>query len=200
MKSITIDIDAPADLPIDLETLKTDLRIASDDLDDVIMQQYIPDAVEWAEGVMRRSIVARAHRWILDEFPCGSDQTIYLPRGKVQSVASIAYSSGGAITTLRGPSSGSPVGTDYQEDLRGHRGRLLPNRGESWPSVDIDVPSPIVITFNAGWAAADVPPDIKRALTARVSEAMELPNFESFNAAIRDTEFAEKLLSAWRIL
>lgn len=199
MKSITIDIDEPAELPIDLDTLKTDLRISSDSLDDVIMGQYLPDAVEWAEGVMRRSIVAREHRWIFTEFPCGGDQTIYLPRGKVQSVASIAYSSGGVITTLRGPSSGSPVGTDYQEDLRGHQGRIMPNRSESWPSVDIDVPSPIVITFNAGWAAASVPADIKRALTARVSESMELPN-ESFNAALRDTEFALKLLSPWRIL
>jgi uncharacterized phiE125 gp8 family phage protein len=199
MKSITIDIDAPADLPLDLELLKQDLRIAGDDLDEVIMAQYIPDAVEWAEGVMRRSIIARTHRWILDEFPCGADQTIYLPRGKVQSVTSIAYSSGGSVTTLRGASSGSPVGTDYQEDLRGHVGRIMPNRGESWPSVDDDVPSPIVITYTAGWDAADVPADIKRALTVSVADALEGNGVVVVKNGF-DIEFRDKLISAWRIL
>lgn len=199
MRSITIDIDEPEDLPLDLETLKTDLRISSDSLDDVIMQQYIPDAVEWAEGVMRRSIIARPHRWIVSEFPCGDDPTIYLPRGKIQSVTSIVYSYNGATTTLRGPSSGSPVGTDYQEDLRGHQGRIMPNRGESWPSVDDDVPAPVVITFNAGWPAASVPADIKRALTASIFGAMELDGLLTIKSGF-DAEFREKLLSGWRIL
>lgn len=199
MKSITIDIDQPDGLPLSLETLKEDLRISIDDLDDVLMNQYIPDAVEWAEGVMHRSILSRTHRWILSCFPYGADQTIYLPRGKAQAVTSIAYVSGGVTTTLRGPSSGSPVGTDYQEDLRGHRGRILPNVGSSWPSVDIDVPSPVVITYLAGWDFEDVPRDIRRALTARVSDSLELPNSSSANVTQRDQDFAEKLLSAWRI-
>lgn len=199
MNSITIDIDAPADLPLDLELLKTDLRISTDDLDEVLALQYIPDAVEWAEGAMRRSIVARAHRWILDGFPYCDDLTIYLPRGKVQSVTSVAYSSGGVITTLRGPSSGSPVGTDYQEDLRGHVGRLLPLRGGTWPSVDADVPSPIVITYTAGWTAATVPADIKRALTASVYGALELDGLLTTKNGF-DVEFRDKLISAWRIL
>ena len=199
MKSITIDIDEPDDLPLDLETLKTDLRISSDDLDDVIVEQYIPDAVEWAEGVMRRSIVARVHRWIVSDFPCGYDQTIYLPRGKTQSVTSIVYKSGGIATTLRGVSSGSPVGSDYQEDLRGHQGRIMPNRGESWPSVDCDVPDPVVITFSAGWPVASVPADIKRALTARVFGAMELDGLLTIKSGF-DAEFAEKLLSGSRVL
>lgn len=198
MKSIAIDIDEPEDLPLDLDTLKTDLRISSDSLDAVIMEQYIPDALEWAEGVMRRSIIAREHRWIIDEFPCSDDQTLYLPRGKVQSVASIAYSSGGVVTILSGPSS-DPAGADYQEDLRGHQGRLLPNRGEAWPSVDCDVPSPIVITFTAGWPASSVPADIKRALTASVFGAMELDGLLTIKNGF-DGDFREKLLSAWRIL
>ncbi|HLF12791.1 MAG TPA: phage head-tail connector protein, partial [Gammaproteobacteria bacterium] len=91
MKEITIDIDEPNAIPFDLATLKADLRIATDDLDDVLMSQYIPDAVAWAEGAMRRSVMARTHRWILECFPYGDDQTIRLPRGKVQGVTSIVY-------------------------------------------------------------------------------------------------------------
>ncbi len=200
MNEITIDIDAPSTIPFDLELLKSDLRIATDDFDDVLMNQYIPDAVEWAEGAMRRSIMARTHRWILECFPYGAEQTIRLPRGKVQGVTSIVYSSAGLPVTLRGPTSGSPVGTDYQEDLRGHVGRLMPNRGESWPSVDVDVPAPIVITYTAGWTTPqDVPADIKRAMTARISDAMELPGASFFNSVIRDTEFPDKLISGWSI-
>lgn len=196
MNEITIDIDAPSTIPFDLQVLKDDLRIATDDFDDVLMNQYIPDAVEWAEGAMRRSIMARTHRWILECFPYGADQTIRLPRGKVQGVTSIVYSSSGSPVTLRGPTSGSPVAADYQEDLRGHRGRLMPLRGESWPSVDVDVVSPIVITFTAGWTTAqDVPADIKRAMTASIHGAMELDGLLTIKSGY-DFEFRDKLISA----
>lgn len=196
MNEITLDIDPPEEIPFDLDLLKADLRIATDDLDDVLMSQYIPDAVEWAEGAMRRSIMARTHRWILECFPYGYDQTIRLPRGKIQSVTSIVYSSNGSPVTLRGPSSGSPVGADYQEDLRGHRGRLMPLRGASWPSADIDVPAPIVITFRAGWTTPqDVPADIRRAMTASIYGAMELDGLLTIKQGF-DSEFRDKLISA----
>lgn len=196
MNEITLDIDAPETIPFDLDLLKADLRIATNDLDDVLMSQYIPDAVEWAEGAMRRSIMARTHRWILSCFPYGADQTIKLPRGKVQGVTSIVYSSGGSPVTLRGPTSGSPVGSDYQEDLRGHCGRLMPLRGASWPSADIDVPSPIVITYTAGWSTAqDVPADIKRAMTASIHGALELDGLLTVKPGF-DFEFRDKLISA----
>lgn len=195
MKELALDIDAPANWPLTLHNIKLDLRIEHDALDDIIMDQYLPDAIEWAERYMRRTIVARTHRWIISEFP---DDVIFLPRGKVQSVTSVAYSNGGAVTTLTGPTSGSPVGTDYQEDLRGHRGRIMPNRGSSWPSTDVDVPAPVVITFVAGWnAVADVPAEIKRGLIARINDSLEVP---SMPANGQDIEFPEKLLSGWRIL
>lgn len=200
MTGLRLDIDATATLPLDLETVKDDLRISDDELDSVILCQYIPSAVSWAENTMRRSIISRAHRWILSDFPVGVDQTITLPRGKTQSVASIAYSDGGMVTTLTGPSSGSPAGTDYQEDLRGHSGRIMPNRGESWPSVDSDVPAPIVITFNAGWLSESVvPADLKRALTARIYDEMELNGLLQIRNGF-DVDFTEKLISGWRIL
>ena len=197
MRSITLDIDAFEDLPIDLETLKQDLRVSSDALDEVIMSQYLPSAVEWAEGAMRRSIMSRTHRWIIDEFPCGYDQTLYLPRGKVTSVANIVYSVDGEEQTLRGPTSGSPAGTDYQEDLRGHVGRLMPPRGSTWPSADIDVPAPVVVTYTAGWDAEDVPADIKRALTVSVSMELEGDGLINGRQGF-DIDFRDKLISAWR--
>jgi uncharacterized phiE125 gp8 family phage protein len=196
VKSIAIDIDAATTLPLDLGLLKSDLRISGDELDAVLQGQYIPDAMAWAEGVMRRTIISRAHRWIISDFP-RRDPVITLPRGKVSAVSSIEYSSNGSTVTLIGPTSGSPTGSDYQEDLRGPFGRVMPNRGASWPSVDTDVLSPVVITYTAGWAKADVPADIRRAMTASVFEAMELKGLLESRVSF-DVEFRDKLISAWR--
>jgi len=199
VREITIDLDPlPDESLFDLTTLKADLR-CGDEFDTLLVGQYIPDAIAWAERETRRSIQARAVRWILECLPYGYDTTLYLPRGKVQSVTSIVYSSNGSPVTLRGPTSGSPAGTDYQEDLRGHQGRVMPLRGASWPSADEDVPSPVVVTFVAGWTAATIPAEIKRAMTARIQDSMELPGSDSFNALIKDVEFPEKLLSGYLI-
>lgn len=199
MKALRLDIDRPNAWPLDLALLKADLRIDSNDLDEVLLTQYIPSAVEWAEGVMNRSIIARDHRWVLSGFPTGRDLTITLPRGKTQSVTSVIYFTGGRREMiLRGPSS-KPAGSDYQEDRHGHAGRLLPLRG-GWPSTDTDVPAPVTITFQAGWPDhKTVPPTIKRALTAHVFEQMELIGLLTIRTGF-DSEFTEKLLSSWRIL
>lgn len=201
MKQIAIDSDAITSQPLDLALLKQDLRITHSELDYAITTQYIPDAVAWAEGATHRAIALRAHRWIIDEFPYGAcGQTLYLPLGRVTAVASVAYSSGGTITTLRGPTSGSPAGTDYQEDLRGNSARLMPPRGGAWPGVDVDVPSPVVVTFTAGWAAADLPADLRRALIVSVAHALELGGLHPSSAFHDiDLELRDKMAASYRV-
>lgn len=198
MKSITIDAVAATAMPLDLELVKNDLRITEDDLDAVLTGQYIPAAMAWAEGATRRSMIARVHTWIFDKFPTDRHLTIYMPRGIVQSIASIKYSSDGSIVTLTGPSSGSPAGTDYQEDLTGHVARVMPPRGESWPAVDTDVPQPVKITFTAGWATDKlVPADLRRAMTAYIYGEMEADGLLQIRPGF-DFDFADKLISGYR--
>lgn len=200
MNSLTISYDAATSLALDLETLKTDLRISGDSLDAVLTDQYIPAALSWAEATCKRSLLSRAHRWVLSAFPSSIDQTLFLPRGVVSAVASIKYSSGGSIVTLTGASSGSPAGTDYQEDLSGHIARVYPAWGASWPAVDIGVPQPVLVTYTAGWATEKlIPGDIKRALTAYVYGALELDGLLQIRPGY-DIDHAEKLISAWRIV
>lgn len=196
MEELALDVDPIDEYPIDLDSLKADLRIAHADLDDRLLV-YLAGAVSRAENFMNRAVAEREHRWTIDCFPYDGPE-IVLPRGKVQSVESIVYSSGGVLTTLAGPTSAIP-GTDYQEDLRGDRGRLMPPRGGAWPSVDVDVPSPITVTYVAGWSAEDVPSDILRAVVAGVSDALDLTGASLFTDGQRDIEFVEKLLSGWRI-
>ena len=163
------------------------------------MQQHLPAAIAWAEGEMKRSILARTHYWQLDEFPSSYNQAIYLPRGKTQSVKSIVYSSGGVLTTLRGPSSGSPIGIDYQENLAGDSGGvLMPPRGSWWPWTDYDVPVPVTITFVAGWTPQTVPADIKLALMTYIADALEMPGAAD-RTQYSDTNAKDILLSGWTI-
>lgn len=167
-----IDIDGSPWL-IDETFVKTHARVDFADEDDNL-QSYIKAAVLWAENANHRTVIRREHRWVLREFPVGGRQEIRLPRGKTQRVLKIEYSVGGTLSTLYGPSSVAP-GTDYQEDLRGNSGAvLMPPRGSSWPSVDEDVPAPVIVTFDAGWAVEDIPSDLMDGILMAIADAYDL--------------------------
>jgi hypothetical protein len=182
---------------LDLDLAKADLRIAHVDLDELIWRQHLPAAIERAEGFMNRSVVSRRHVLVLDSFPYTDLQVLTLPRGLCSAVTSIAVSQAGVTTTYRGPSSGSPAGTDWQEDLRSDLGaRLMPKRASAWPGWDIDVPAPIVVTYTVGWASTAIPQTVCRALVAAVLEALDVtPD----NASRYDMDVPEKLLSPYRL-
>lgn len=185
-------------LPLSLTLAKQHLAEDSTDNDELI-ETYILAAIKWAEGQMRRTIYSRSHSWTLKDFPRDRDQTIRLPRGNTRSVESVAYVSGGSTVTLTGPSSGSPAGTDYQEDLRGDDGGiLLPPRGASWPSTDIDAIAPVTITFTAGYLAAEVPQDIIHALLFAVSDAFENRGTADMSAG-RNFDTRQALISPYRL-
>jgi uncharacterized phiE125 gp8 family phage protein len=190
MKTLAVDVSPVTTSPLSLDVVKIDLRIAHNDLDEAILVQYMPAAIEQVEAAMRRNVVARQVRWIIDEFP---EWEMRLPMGKCTAVASIVYSVNGAPVTMSGPTSGSP-GTDYQEDLSSENGgRLMPPRAGAWPYADCDVPAPIVVTFTAGWAAASIPSDIKRAITVGIAQQLDLalPGL--------DTELISQLVSPYRL-
>lgn len=171
---------------IDETFVKRHTRVDFTD-EDVNLQSYVKAALLWAENTTHRTILRREHRWILREFPYGGRMAIRLPRGKTRNVSQIEYSTGGTLTTLRGPSS-SPTGADFQEDLRGEEGAvLMPPRGASWPSVDTDVPSPVIITFIAGWAIEDVPADLLNGVLMAVADAFDLRGSADVAMAKLDT-------------
>jgi uncharacterized phiE125 gp8 family phage protein len=185
--------------PLDLAAVKQHLAVDDTDSDELI-QIYMQAAIRWAEGSMRRTIYARPHLWVLREFPQDRYSEIRLPRGKTQSVASIAYSSGGSLVTLTGPSSGSPAGTGYQEDLTGDDGGvLMPPRGQGWPQADSDVPAPVIINFTAGYLTAEVPEDIIHGILFAVSDAFELRGTGDFTVFGRNFETREILISPYRL-
>jgi hypothetical protein len=186
-------------LPLDLDLVKEHLAVDGDD-NDALITSLIFSAIAWAEGAMRRTIYSRSHAWVLRDFEREDFQEIRLPRGRTGSVESVAYSTGGQTLTLTGPSSGSPGGSDYQEDLRGNGGGvLMPARGSSWPSVDYDTPAPVVITFTAGWESAEVPSDIIHGLLFAISDGFELRGSGDLTTGGRNFETRNILISPYRL-
>lgn len=184
--------------------IKQHSRIDDADSDDVL-EVYLKAAILWAENTTHRTIFARAHQWVLRDFPHSHRMEIRLPRGKVQSVDGISYVSGGQVLNLAGPSAGSPGGSDYQEDLSGSDGgSLMPPQGGSWPSVDYDVPAPVTVSFTAGWLAGEVPADIVHAILFAVEDMFDVRGTPDFSPAMVSADgprFAtrEALISPYRL-
>ena len=173
LKPLQLSISAidASPFPLDISLVKQHLAV-DDTNSDTLIEAYMQGAVAWAEGAMHRTIYARSHRWVLKDFPRDCDPRIRLPRGKTQSVESIQYVNARQTLTLTGPSSGSPAGSDWQEDLHDDDGGvLLSPQGGIWPSVDYDAVSPVVINFTAGWLTAEVPSDVIHALLFAVSDS-----------------------------
>lgn len=185
---VALEIGSPP--IIDSALLKKHVRVDTD-ADNDLLDVYVQAAVNWCEGagVTNRTVVRRAHTWILREFNSAFPYEIKLPKGKTSSVESVEYSLNGELVTLHGPTSDvSPAGTGYQEDLRGDSGGvLMPVRGNAWPTVDRDVPAPVVINFTAGWAADEIPSDLLHAILFAVADAYDLRGTADFSPQMLDT-------------
>jgi hypothetical protein len=196
-------MDNPEVSPVDEDLLKKHLAIDQPELFELVSDLYLPAAVQEAEDSMRRSIMTRQHRWVLNGFPCGE---ITLPRGLATAVTSIEYSYNGGTSVLSGPTSTAP-GTDFQEDLSSDRGgRLLPARNSSWPSYDCEALSPVVINFAAGWLTPDaVPKNIVHAIIFAVGDLLEFRHtgdyavLQSAIASGRTADARDNLLGGWKL-
>lgn len=184
-------------LPLDLSFVKQHLAIDYDD-NDALIEQYVLAAIRAFEDTTHRTIYSREHVWVLQDFPLTAYQHIDLPRGRTTAVASIVYYDGDTATTLTGPTS-APAGTEYQEDLRGdHGGVVMPPLGSCWPSTNVEHVAPVTITFTAGWAGDEVPPDITQALLWYVRTALDDNRSDPMKAEANNRVF-EAMVSGWRL-
>jgi hypothetical protein len=173
LKPIRLDADPltlGSPLPIDLDLIREHCAVDGSEFD-TLLTAYLGAAITWAEGQMHRTIFPRPHRWVLREFPLGE---IRLPRGQTISVESIEYYADGSPVTITGPSSGSPAGTGWREDLRSKSGGVLaPVHNGEWPTADTEAPAPVTINFTAGYPTGEVPQDITHALLFAVSDMFD---------------------------
>lgn len=206
---LVLDIDPlPATLPFDVNLIKLHCHINEEQIggpfDAMLLDSYLRSAILWAEGQMHRTIVARAHRWTIQQFPLRYEDyyRITLPRGKCQSISNIKYSFNHQIITLNGPSASPPQG-DFQQDLTSDDGAvIMPPVANIWPFADLDVIAPIVISFTAGYSTfATIPTDISTALFFYISDCFELRGTTDINSAsyadIRMNKISPYILNRW---
>lgn len=151
-------LSGPANEPVTLADAKLYLAIYDTDWDTYLTTYAIPEARRWVETYTRRALITQQWRLTADRFPeasAGNPRAdIMLPFGRCQSVEQIAYVATDLTTqTLTGPTSGSPAGTDYQEDLSDDYGGILrAPRNAVWPAV-ADVLGAVQVTFTVGYGS-----------------------------------------------
>jgi uncharacterized phiE125 gp8 family phage protein len=161
-------------LAISLDLIKAHCAVDGDDLD-ALLETYLASAIRWAENAMHRTVLSRTHVWTLADFPRDGWGSIRLPRGLCTAVDAVTYvDQDGATQTLAGASS-SPVGTGYQETLTSEDGGIIqPAIGSGgWPQVHPEALAPVAITFQAGYAAAEIPEDIVHAIMFAVADMLD---------------------------
>lgn len=145
-------LSAPATEPLTLAEAKLHLRVDADLTDDdTLISALIVSARQQAEHRTGRALVTQQWRLGLACFP---DDSLELPKPKLQSVQSVTYLDGdGVRQTL--------AGTEYDVITDELVGRLLPAYGKAWPACR-QHPGSVQVSYTCGYgAASDVPQSIK---------------------------------------
>lgn len=83
-------VTAPTCEPLDIEDVKSHLRVDVNDEDDLIAG-LISAATQHVESYTHRALISQTWDDTRDEFPCWMDDGWWLPKPPVSSVVSIAY-------------------------------------------------------------------------------------------------------------
>jgi uncharacterized phiE125 gp8 family phage protein len=112
--------------------------------DDNLINLYLGSAVDFAQNLTQRQLVAARYRYVLDKFPsCGA--AIRIPRTPLVQVVSIEY------TATDGTTQTVPA-ADYAIDNSFDPPRITPVSGKAWPDTLCQIGS-VRVTFDAGYSA-----------------------------------------------
>jgi uncharacterized phiE125 gp8 family phage protein len=183
-------ITPPASEPITLAEAKAHLRLEVAD-DDAEVTSAIQAARQWAEQYLWRGIVSQTWELLRDGFPC--EDHFELPKGNLGTVSFVKYltSVGGSLQTL--------ATSAYLIDTATEPGRILLPFGSTWPTT-VDQWNSVQVQYTVGWAVADVPEPIKRAMLLLVSQLYEHRTPEVTGTIVSPVQFAvEALLGPYRL-
>ena len=145
IKGRTQVVTPPTTEPLTLSEVKSHLRIDGS-FDDALLNSCITSARMFFESQCEISIASQGILLALDYF----DDTIYLPRGPVQSVEDISYADLKNIERSMG---------DWIEDLVSNPARITPAFGQSWPDT-AEVVNAVQVSYTAGYANANLVPKL----------------------------------------
>lgn len=150
---LTLSI-APAQEPVDLDTVKAHLRIDGDD-DDAMLSSLITAARMMAEQITGRSLITQTWAYKLDEWP---EDSLVLPKPPVQSVTSITYLDSAGDSQVWDSAEYGVYFDDWCS-------RVAPIYGGSWPTPQSQIDA-ITVTYVAGYGLTGlaVPQPINQAI------------------------------------
>ena len=162
----SVPVTGPTQEPLDVEYVKNSvLRVVNGDEDNEFIGRAITAARQQFERETGRPAMAQTAQLMLSAFPQG---LIELPLWPLLSVDSFEYLDiNGDTQSL----SGSPQQFILRPSGKYSGGRVLPLRGESWPSTDTQEDA-VTITYTAGYESTDDMPEIEKAGMCLVIEEM----------------------------
>ena len=157
-------ITEPADTPVSLDEVKSQLRL-SNAAQDTFLSILLAAAVEQAQNQTKCQMVEAGYRLKRDFFPAGG--IMELPRPPLQSVTSIKYiDTDGAEQTLSS--------SIYEVDTESKPGRVRLAYGQSWPSTRIQAQA-VTVEYQTGWPISGsrptTPDSIRLWILQRVTDA-----------------------------
>lgn len=177
--------------PVTVAEAKAHSYITTSD-EDALIESLIGAACEEFEQITGMALTATDYPEPLEVWP--ADPLIVLPRWPLNSVASVVYTDAdGTEATLSA--------SDYWVDTYSKPGRIWLHRNKWWPSVTLRPGPSIVISYNAGYASADVVPDlIKRILLVMFADLYEHREATVVGAGLTATtlEFVWRQIDNWR--
>lgn len=159
------ELAAPAALPIDLEALKLNLRLTTND-EDSLLDFYVKAATDIFERETNQRLISRNFLYELEDFPYRKDKEgIELPFGPVSEIVSIQYyATDGVLTTWNS--------SQYILDTARHFPTVYLAPSVTFPTTQDDRHDGVRITFTSGYGAtfASVPTGIQWAIILLASE------------------------------
>lgn len=177
---------APAEEPVSTDDAKTQLRVETDDDDDLIANLISTARIE-AEWYTRRAFITQSWTLWLDHWPVSGIVRIPLP--PLISVSSVStYSTGDVETVLDSDT--------YRTDTASAPARLQIKNALSPPVVTLRAINGVSIAYTAGYGDADdVPAAICQAIQIRVADLYA----NRGDAAITADSRAGRLLAPYRV-
>lgn len=192
----TVITTAPAADPLTTAETKTYLRIDSSD-EDTLVANLIKAARIQCEAETKRVLINTTFTLYLPCFP-GPLGRIWLIKGPLSSVTSVKYyDSGGTLTTVDS--------ADYQVNLKGKWGTIVPAINGQWPTTQDDKENAVEIAYVAGFGASSsyVPETLRTGMLLFCShlyenrKIVEFGNVSAIPMSVKALWDTESVKEAW---
>jgi uncharacterized phiE125 gp8 family phage protein len=156
-------ITAPSVEPLDLATVKLQLRIEGTD-EDALLTRLIKMARQHVENITWRALIEQTWEVSGARFP-SARKPVFVPKPRLREVVSISYfDTSGASQTF--------ALANCHIDPTTEPGTIRPKMEFVWPITQLARPNGFTIQFKAGYgtAAADVPETVRQAMLLLIGD------------------------------